>query len=116
MSYDLAVWEGERPESSQEAVETHLTLYAQYVEDDRHTPPILLIVKFVEVLLQRCPEVSEDENSPWSTAPLISEARGPYLYFYMGWRQAHEVSAFPVGTGASVGMVCCDPQKDQLRP
>jgi hypothetical protein len=115
MSYDLAVWEGERPQSDREAGETHSALYDTYIAGDSELPPTPLITKFVETLLRRWPELDEDDNTPWSTAPLIDEASGPYIYFPMSWSRADEASAFAADVAAQLGLVCFDPQMDQLR-
>ncbi|MFB4280739.1 hypothetical protein ACBJ59_36000 [Nonomuraea sp. MTCD27] len=122
MSYDLAVWEGERPSSDQEAGETHSALYEQYIDTDVEIPPTPLIAKFVEQLLQRWPDlddVDEDddeyEDIPWSTSPLIGEAAGPYIYFPMGYHRAEEASAYAVQVAAQLGLNCYDPQEDRLR-
>ncbi|MFI6886550.1 hypothetical protein [Streptosporangium canum] len=118
MSYDLAVWEGERPSSDREAGETHSALYEQYIDTDVEIPPTPLIAKFVEQLLQRWPdldEVDEYENIPWSTTPLIGEAAGPYIYFPMVYPRAEEASAYAVQVATQLGLNCYDPQDDRLR-
>ena len=116
MSYDLAVWEGKRPSNDREAADIHVALYEQYVDTDEEIPPTPLIVEFVNMLLQRWPEDDdEDDNTPWSAAPLLGAARGPYIYFPMSWSQAEETSAFAVGIATRLGLNCYDPQLDQLR-
>ncbi|WP_260328887.1 hypothetical protein [Streptomyces sp. Ag109_O5-1] len=58
----------------------------------------------------------EDDISPWSTGPLIGEARGPLIYFPMRWSMAVEASAYASGVASSMGLNCFDPQARQLRP
>ena len=122
MSYDLAVWESERPANDQEAGEMHSALYDQYIHADIEIPPTPLIAEFVQRLLRRWPdldEVDEDEDGyediPWSTSPLIGEAAGPYIYFPMVYRRAEEASAYAVQVAAELGLHCYDPQLDRLR-
>ncbi|GAA4919961.1 hypothetical protein HD597_006066 [Nonomuraea thailandensis] len=121
MSYDLAVWEGERPSSDQEAGERHNALYQQYIDADVDFPPTPTIAMFVEQLLRRWPdldEVDEDddeyEDIPWSTSPLIGEAAGPYIYFPMVYSRAEEASAYGVQVATRLGLNCFDPQEDRL--
>ncbi|WP_229927919.1 hypothetical protein [Kitasatospora indigofera] len=73
------------------------------------------IAAFVSALLERWPE-DEYDTSPWSTGPLIREARGPLIYFPMRWGMAVEASAYAAEVASSTGLNCFDPQARQLRP
>jgi hypothetical protein len=117
MSYDLAVWEGERPANDREAGGAHTALYDQYLEADVQIPPTPLIVEFVERLLRRWPEEGEvdKDDVPWSALPLIMGAAGPYIYFAMAWSRAEETSAYAVQVATQLGLHCFDPQEDRLR-
>jgi len=118
MSYDLAVWEGDRPASNEVAYATFQALYEKYVEAEEDIPPSPRLTAYVEALLARWPDITEEagEESPWSTGPLIGEAIGPFMYFPMVWSQAKEASAFAVGLAQAHGLVCYDPQMERLRP
>jgi hypothetical protein len=117
MSYDLAVWEGDRPPSDQAAGVAFRLLYKRYVgAGDPKEPPSSRIRAYVLALLARYPDMSEDEHSPWSTSPLLNEAVGPLAYFPMGYRQSEEVSAWAAQLAAELGLVCYDPQLGRLRP
>ncbi|GAA4995268.1 hypothetical protein GCM10023205_80410 [Yinghuangia aomiensis] len=116
MSYDLAVWEGERPADDKAAGETFAHLYATYVDTDDVQTPTPVIAKYVALLLDRWPDLTDDEDSPWSTGPLIGEARGPLIYFPMAWSRAQEASIFAADVANSLGLVCFDPQERRLRP
>jgi hypothetical protein len=72
----------------------------------------------VAALLDRWPDLTEDEKdvSPWSTEPLIREARGPFIYFPMRYSRAVEASAYAAEVASSMGLVCFDPQIGRLRP
>ncbi|GAA4264176.1 hypothetical protein [Dactylosporangium darangshiense] len=52
MTYDLAVWKGDRPDESN-AAETFTALYGQYIGRDDQTPPTPAIRAYVESLLDR---------------------------------------------------------------
>lgn len=73
---------------------------------------------YVAALQERWCDLAEDEDetSPWSTGPLICEARGPLIYFPMRWSMAAEASAFAADLAQSMGLVCFDPQLNKLRP
>ncbi|MFI8105430.1 hypothetical protein [Streptomyces sp. NPDC086023] len=119
MSYDLAVWEGERPADDATATQRFLDLFDRFMESDEPAvPPTDRIRAFVTALLERWPDLTEDDDdtSPWSTAPLIREARGPLVYFPMRWSMAGEASAYAAEVAASMGLNCFDPQDRMLRP
>ncbi|WIX78677.1 hypothetical protein QRX50_46315 [Amycolatopsis carbonis] len=118
MSYDLAVWEGDRPPSDQAAGDAFGLLYERHIESDVQEPPSDRIRAFVSALLDRYPDISEQdgEDSPWSTSPLLTEAVGPLIYFPMVWSRCEEVSAWAAQLAADHGLVCYDPQLERLRP
>lgn len=118
MSYDLAVWEGDRPSGDQAAGDVFHSLYERHIESDSQEPPSDRIRTFALALLDRYPDISEEdgEDSPWSTAPLLSEAVGPLMYFPMVWSRCEEVSAWAAQLAAEHGLVCYDPQLERLRP
>ncbi|MFE2537527.1 hypothetical protein [Streptomyces sp. NPDC059371] len=61
MSYDLAVWDGDRPLDEDQAGSTYDELYERYLEsDDVVVPPAPRIVACVEALVARYP----DDNDP----------------------------------------------------
>ncbi|GIF23794.1 hypothetical protein BJ973_004404 [Actinoplanes tereljensis] len=117
MSYDLAVWEGERP-ADIDAGEAFEQLYRQFIESSETTPPTPAMREYVAALLARWVDLTEDEDdsSPWSAGPLINEASGPIIYFAMRYSMADEVSAIAARMAADRGLVCFDPQQNRLRP
>jgi hypothetical protein len=117
MTYDLAVWEGERPADA-EGGETFQRLYRQYIDGLNDTPPTPAIRDYVSALLARWVDMTEDEDgiSPWSDGPLIDNACGPIIYFAMRYSMAEEVSAAAARMAVDRGLVCFDPQWDRLRP
>jgi hypothetical protein len=119
MTYDLAVWEGERPPDDAAAGRLFTDLYCRYIDTDVDHPPTARIAAYVSALLARWPDMTDDDEddlSPWSTGPLIGEAAGPLIYFAMRWSMADDASAHAAEVAASMGLVCYDPQMDCLRP
>ncbi len=111
------MWEGERLADAAAAAHCFSDLYAQFIDtDEAATPPVERIAAFVAGLLERWPDLTENEDSPWSTGPLISEARGPLIYFPMSWGRAGEASAYAAELAASMGLNYFDPQARRLRP
>ncbi|GAA2340223.1 hypothetical protein GCM10010431_74590 [Streptomyces kunmingensis] len=74
MSYDLAVWEGERPADDAAAARLFSDPLDPYIGmDEPAVPRAARIEAFVAVFLRRRPDLTgdDDDDSPWSTAPLI---------------------------------------------
>ncbi|MBO0657240.1 hypothetical protein J1792_32365 [Streptomyces triculaminicus] len=118
MSYDIAVWEGEHPADDATAGRNFRDLYEHYIGLGTKHPPTARIAGYVAALLSRWPDLTEDEDdaSPWSTEPLISEARGPLIYFPVRYSMADEASAYAAHVASSMRLVCYDPQEQRLRP
>ncbi|MET8572055.1 hypothetical protein [Streptomyces sp. NPDC004783] len=118
MSYDLAVWEGERPADGKTAARVFNDLYDRYIDSDVEEPPSERIAAYVGALLERWCDLTEDEEdtSPWSTGPLIGEVRGPLIYFPLRWSMAEEASAYAAAVAESMRLVCFDVQQNRLRP
>ncbi|MFJ8979519.1 hypothetical protein [Streptomyces sp. NPDC102282] len=118
MSYDLAVWEGDRPPDDKTARRFCSDLYDRYLDGEGGEPASELIAAYVTALLERWCDITEDEEetSPWSIGPLIDGASGPLIYFGMSWSMAEEASAYAAALADSMGLICFDVQQDQLRP
>jgi hypothetical protein len=119
MSYDLAVWEGERPVNDEAGTKFFLEHIVPQIESydlANPTPPTTRIRAYIQALLERWPDIDQDENSPWSTSPLMSEAIGWFVYFPMGFSMASEASAFAAKLARQHGLICYDPQLERLRP
>ncbi|GIF51117.1 hypothetical protein DFJ67_0286 [Asanoa ferruginea] len=118
MTYDLAVWEGERPADDVAASEAFEALYKTYIDSDETHPPSARIHSYVSALLARYPDMDDDNDDvcPWSSAPLLDEATGPIVYFPMRWSMADDVSAWAAQLAADHGLICFDPQQNALRP
>ena len=98
MSYDLAVWEGDRPASDEVAYTTFQALYEKYVQAEEPVQPSPRLTAYVEALLARWPDLTEEagEESPWSTGPHIREAIGPFMYFPMGGAEPRKPGPSPL--------------------
>ena len=118
MSYDLAVWEGERPADDKTAARVLNDLYDRYIDGAVEEPPSERIAAYVAALLERWCDLTEDEEdtSPWSTGPLIGEASGPLIYFPLRWSMAEEASSYAAAVAESMGLVCFDVPQNRLRP
>ena len=117
MSYDLAVWEGDRPANDSAAAAEFEALYERYIASDETVEPTERIAAYVAVLLARFPDIgtAAGDDSPWSTGPLMSEANGPLVYFPMVWSRCDEVSAWAAEVAEQHALNCYDPQLEQLR-
>jgi hypothetical protein len=117
MTYDLAVWEGERPADT-DAADAFNRLYEKYLDSSDDVPATPAIREYVKALLARWIDMTEDEEdvSPWSDGPLMNNASGPIIYFAMRYSMAEEVSAAAARMAADCGLVCFDPQWNCLRP
>ena len=118
MSYDLAVWEGERPANDKIASRVFNHLYDRYLDGETQEPPSERISAYVTALLERWCDITEDrdETSPWTVGPLIDSASGPLIYFGVGWSMADEASAYAADLADSMRLVCFDVQQNRLRP
>lgn len=85
MSYDLAVWEGARPPAASDASAINKLLMDR-MEQGPHTEPTPRIRAFVEGLLAKWPDITDDEgaDSPWADGPLINNADGDAIYIRDG--------------------------------
>jgi hypothetical protein len=117
MSYDLAVWEGDRPANDVDAAAEFGRLHDRFMASDDAVQPTVRIVGYINALLDRYPDIgtAAGADSPWSTAPLLGEASGPLVYFPMVWSRCTEVSAWAAGVAEAHGLNCFDPQREQLR-
>jgi hypothetical protein len=83
VSFDLAVWEGDRPVDNEEAARILDQLYTELMASGQRIDPSPRITDYVEGLLARWPDIGSDDevDSPWSTGPLLLEASGLLIYF-----------------------------------
>lgn len=115
MSYDLAVWDGERPRDDIQAGSVYDELYERYLESDEGVvSPAPRIAAYVEALVERYPD-EIDGSVVWTSPPVIDEASGPIVYLLMSFSEAEEVSEYAASLARERGLVCYDPQGECLR-
>ena len=118
MSYDLGVWEGPKPASDDAAMSLYEELMDRYHSADAPgsvpvtQPPTPAILAFVEALLDRWPDITNEggEDSPWADGPMIENASGPIIYFGMMASGLKEAVPFVIDEARRRGLVCFDPQ------
>jgi hypothetical protein len=118
MSFDLAVWEGARPGSNEEAAAEDGRLDKKYVGGDR-VEPTAAIKAFIAAITAKYPDLTDlpadqVDDGVWSDGPLINNASGPYFYFGIVWSRLAEVAPFVVAVAQEHGLVCFDPQENEL--
>lgn len=115
MSYDLAVWDGDRPIDNHRAGSTYDELYERYLEsDDIVVPPEPRIAAYVQALVARYPD--DERSVVWASPPVLDEASGPIVYLLMSYGKAEEVSEYAAALAHEHGLICFDPQGECLRP
>jgi hypothetical protein len=114
VSYDLAIWEGERP--SDDAIAGIVYEAHMDVMELNDEPPTPRIRAYVEALLARWPELGEADDVPWAMSPLMEQTGGPIAYLNLSYSMADEASAFAAKLAQEHGLVCYDPQIERLRP
>jgi hypothetical protein len=112
MSYDIAVWEGDRPDSADEAAAVFADLAERYLEGDED-PPTEEIAAYVEALLDRWP--GDDEDSPWASSR-TGDASGPVLCVYIVDGREEDVLGYVADLAQEQGLVCYDLQEERLLP
>ncbi|MBL7489695.1 hypothetical protein I6A60_11285 [Frankia sp. AgB1.9] len=108
MSFDLAIWEGERPAGDPAAGLAFDEMIQRYDEEEAEAPPTERIIAYVEALSRRWPD---EDTGPWSVTP---EPAGPFLYLCVVWSMAGEVAAYAAELARSMGLICYDPQSETL--
>ena len=118
VSYDVAVWEGQHPVDDEAGTKFYLERIVPRLERDPRdpTPATPRIRAYVEALLKRWPDLEDDDDSPWSTSPLLREAVGWFIYFPMAYTKAEEASAFAADLAQQQGLFCYDPQLSDSAP
>lgn len=115
MSYDLAVWDGDRPIDNHRAGSTYDELYERYLEsDDIVVPSEPRIAAYVQALVARYPD--DERSVVWASPPVLDEASGPIVYLLMSYGKAEEVSEYAAALAHEHGLICFDPQGECLRP
>lgn len=121
MSYDLAIWPGPRPATSDAATEEYelrLDAMEETLEAGCEPTPAPELVALVEAVLARFPALDEDSGPecPWASAPLVDEIVGDLLVLPMTFSGADDARDVVAQIAAAHGLVCYDPQIETLLP
>lgn len=118
MSYDLAVWDGPRPQDDEQAGEVYDRLTEYFEDDDVEpepaTPPIR---EFIDELLERHPGLGSpgDGDSPWAVGPEPGDVNGNFVYLTLTFSGAQRSLEWIVATALRRGLVVYDPQGMGMR-
>jgi len=111
MSYDVAVWVGERPANDDAAAE-EFEARADASEADAR-PPGARIRAYVDALLKRFPEGGEE--GVWASEPVLDEGGGDFLYLDLSvGDHLDEVVGHAGELAQRHGLVAYDPQRECL--
>ncbi len=115
MSYDLAIWMGDRPKDDAAAAATFESLHAKYLSGVTTLAPAPTMLAFLAELTKRYPDLTEldDEDvddGVWSDAPLVNNASGPLLYLGIVHSRVDEVVPHIVACATARNLVVFDPQ------
>ncbi|TDD29769.1 hypothetical protein E1218_03105 [Kribbella turkmenica] len=113
MSWVLVAWDGPVPASADDAARIFEELESSVSEDD---PPTDAIRGYVEELLARWPDITEDrsEDSPWADGPLIANASGPLFVFSLGLRSLSESIPYCTEVARRRGIVLYDQEQEEV--
>lgn len=91
---------------------------AMFEQGDEPPPVAPEIGSFVGAVLARYPDLDDDSGRecPWASSPLIGEATGDLIYFPMTFSGAEYARDVIAEIASSLGLVCYDPQIEQLLP
>jgi hypothetical protein len=111
VSFDLAIWVGEKPADNTEALRTFQRLTSS-VEGTEPPDPLLRACK--REITGRYPDDLRGllPGSIWASAPL--DVHGPQLYMNLRWDVSDEALDFISRTAAKHGLVRFDPQKSRV--
>ncbi|MBT8217843.1 MAG: hypothetical protein KJO17_13410 [Acidimicrobiia bacterium] len=116
MSYDLAVWEGEQPDSDADAAKAFGELVDRYLEQGVAEPTTRAVREYVEALLERWPDITGEgsQDSPWATGPIAYDNIGSFFYMTMRYDRARAAITVAADLATELGLVCFDPQTGKL--
>jgi len=116
VTYNIAVWEADRPATNAAADQAFWELLDQM--HSRSEPPTEKIRAYVESLLDLWPDITDErgDDSPWADGPLMNNANGNAIYFSLVFSMAEEASGVVGQLAQQHGLVCYDPQEGALRP
>jgi hypothetical protein len=80
-------------------------------------PPAPAIVRFVNDLLKRYPDLTETRtDTPWADGPMIRDANGGFINFSIRWDYYDKITPFVTSAARRDGLNCFDPQTAEYYP
>jgi hypothetical protein len=74
------------------------------------------LVRFVDELLTRYPDLMETENTVWGDGPLVGNILGDFINMSLIWSGYVEAAQFVIETAHKHGLHCYDPQTSTFYP
>src|SRR5262249_49566449 len=81
-----------------------------------HPPPTSTMLKFVDSLLARYPDLTETEDTVWADGPLKGNIIGEFINMGIMWSGYVEAVPFVIATAHSFGLHAYDPQDEHFYP
>lgn len=119
MGYDVAVWDGDRPVSNEQAIQ----IYERRMDvDDARAdkpgePPTPRVDTFLAELLARWPDLDRPggEGSPWAMSGVRESASGPFCHLCLiDSPFLDQVVEYIARLAHAHGLVCFDPQLEEV--
>lgn len=119
MTYDLAVWAGPPPATDADAAAEYSIRSRAMRSADAHggasASPV--IQSFVAAALDRFPALGDSHpESPWAGPDLLGSAVDDFLYLELTYSGAIAARDELAAIALSLGLVCFDPQIEQVLP
>jgi hypothetical protein len=79
-------------------------------------PPSPVMLKFVEALLSRFPDLTETDDTIWADGPLDGNILGSFINISIIWSRYDDVRAWLIQTAHAHRLHCYDPQESKFFP
>jgi hypothetical protein len=79
-------------------------------------PPSERMIRLVDALLTRYPDLTETEDTVWADAPLKNNILGQFINMGIMWNRYAEAAEFVIETAHSMGLHAYDPQDGSFYP
>ncbi|MBF6341813.1 hypothetical protein IU450_38930 [Nocardia abscessus] len=115
VSYDLVIWEGERPDSDEAAFEQFVDLAERHLETE-DLPPTPAIARYVSEVLRRWPDSDDNGGFGCWAGGGAGDANGHVFEMHILPGYEAETATRAADLAYEHGLVCFDPQQERLRP
>ena len=79
-------------------------------------PPSERMIKLVDALLAKYPDLTETEETVWADGPMKNNILGRFINLSIMWRNYVEAAEFVISTAHSLGLHAYDPQDGSFYP